>query len=228
LNYMKIITALIFVFVSCQVYGSPVTWVKSYDEAVKESKIQRKCLLVLTYIEKDEKYKELVDVIYKDADLTRFANDFVYVQVSDKDKPGFSGYPVIQFKAPSGKEFLMLRLSGQFKKNNISGNMQTALWSSTKVINKKFEPFIIAAKTIKKGNIVRIRYKVLERGFCSIKVYDSGRVLVKKIFSGVKKPDSYFAEWDQKNNVGQDVPVGDYVVVFELGSYKDILEMNIQ
>ena len=208
--------------------AAKLSWVTSLEEAKKIAKKERKSIVTIYYIDKDEKNAVPFGVIEKDPAVADRYKDLIFVKVEDSLKPRFKEYPVMQFLYPSGNEFLLKRLSGTFRKTQVQNNILDILYDTTEVINAKLDAFVTGtSKTYPAGVKIRIRYKVLERALCVIRIFDESGKLIKKIEQSVKKPDSYFAEWDQSDTSGAKVKTGKYLISFELGSYKDLLEFSI-
>lgn len=225
---MNTLGLIISFLILSQFYGSSTKWLTSLDEGIKTSKIQRKPLLVFYYLDNDENSKKIMKIFQDDRKVSDNLKNFICVKINSTGKADFSKYPVVRFFSPSGKECLIQRIVGLVDNEKMDNDLNLVLSRTTDITNKKFNALVfIVRKTFNKGENIMIRFKVIERGYCSIKVVDNEDNLVKNIFLGVKKPDTYDIEWNQSNNDNKQVATGTYTIFFELGSYKDIIEINI-
>jgi len=225
---MKILSLIMSFLIIGELYSPSTKWLTSLDEGKKVSKIQRKPLLVLYYLDNDEDSKKFLKMLQDDKEISNNLKNFVCVKINSSGKTEFSKYPVIQFFSLSGKECLMQRVVGLVDNWEVNNNLNLVLSRTTDVTNKKFDPFVfLPRRTFNKGESINIRFKVLERGYCSIKIKNSKGDLIKNLFLGVKKPDIYNIEWKQLDKDNKQVESGTYTIFFELSSYKDIIEVNI-
>jgi hypothetical protein len=211
------------------IQATDVNWLKSQDEAKKESASKSKPLLVFHYIDNDEKCANLLKAIDNDTDTVNNLKSFACVKVNETDnRQGFKEYPVVQFFSPAGNEFLLKRFINSTNLGKFNNILSDILYQISQGAGKKFDtPVKQAPSTVPLGKAVKIRYSVADRGFSVIKVYGPGSVLIKKLFFGVTKPGDYSVEWDQKGADGKAVTTGEYFIVFDTPSFKDIVEIRI-
>lgn len=227
---MKTLSIIISFFIIAQIYGPSVKWLTNLNEAFKLAKEQRKSVLAFYYIDNDADSKSMMKILMEDKDVSENTKNFICAKInSTNDKRNFNKYPVIQFFSPSGKECLMQRLIGLIENWEINNTLNMVLAKTTDISNAKFDkPVTLLKKSFKTGEAINIRYNVLERGYCVIKIFNQEGNLVKTLLKGVKKADKYSLEWNQLDKDNKLITKGNYIIVFELGSYKDVIEVNIQ
>ena len=70
-----------------------------------------------------------------------------------------------------------------------------------------------------------IHYKILEKGFVRINIYDSKGILVGELFSGYQDEGTYKVQWDGRSNSKQKVLTGLYFCQVMLNGKMDSKQM---
>jgi|GEM_PF-3796471 len=230
---------VIFLLLACstlhsQVPGSFNTgafkWYENLSEAKKAAKQKSKPLLVFYYLDGDADSKWYLTEGFEDKNVKKALKDFVGVKVNaTKEQIMFNTYPVILFYSPAGKEILIERIIGKVESWEINSRLGMVLFKTTAASNSKFDKFVILTRNeYKSGEKISLKCKTIERGYCSVKVFDLKGNLVRILFRGVKKAEDLFStDWDQKDAKGEQVASGNYLFVIELASFKDIAEVSI-
>ena len=222
--YKVILLSSLILGISC----ADISWFNSFDEAKKAARKEKKPVFVL-YSDSDSGCEKRVKQLIEDDSIKIDLFSFVCVKLVDKGKDKmFNDYPLIQFFSPSGDELLLQRITGSKPNNIVRFNMRSVLKTFT--FNDSKIPFVdVSSKIIsKEKKEINFKCELQEDGIVIIKIKDFNGRIIKSIVSETKKTGSFNVGWNGTDNYNAEVPNGRFIVVFELGSLKDEIEVKVE
>ena len=227
-NINKIAGLIAFMLLSGNIQAE-LKWFDSMDVAKKEARKSKKPILVFNTIGDSACDKQESDLTTNESLLTEEFN-YVCVKIDQSKKKikDFNQYPTLQFMSPSGDELLLFRSIGYRKTDEVRFNLRKVLELYT------FKEEALPFATLSKKSLgaadkeITIECDMYEDGLAYIKVIDYNDKVYKTIIKEIKKKGKFKVAWDGNDEKMKPVPKGAYLIVFELGSYKDIIQVKVE